>query len=281
LKKRDTRSAEVIISEINETKVPFGSLALWFIGQEGVIVKGGDTVIYIDPYVSEYLEREHKVVRNYAPLIVPASITNANYYLITHEHLDHLDPDTVAHVAKHSPSTQFVAPGWCRKQMIELGVSEAVLHDANTKEALVLEEGLEIFSIPAAHESLEFDAELGHRYVGYIIRLNGVTLYHAGDTVVYPGLVERLADEEIDIGMVPINGGDAFRRNVNIIGNMGYREAVEFAHAVGFDMTIPLHYDAIAGNGENPGYFIDYFYSNYPYMKCHVMARTERFMYVK
>ncbi|GAE05759.1 hypothetical protein JCM10914_1880 [Paenibacillus sp. JCM 10914] len=142
-------------------------------------------------------------------------------------------------------------------------------------------DGVKVMAIPAAHEVLDEHEELGHRYVGYLIEIEGVLLYHAGDTVVYPGLVERLQAYAIDIGMVPINGGDAFRRKDGIVGNMGFREAAELAAAAGFDLTIPMHYDIFPWNGEKPGYFIDYCYENYPYMRTKVMARTERLIYVK
>ena len=61
-------------------------------------------------------------------------------------------------------------------------------------------------AIPGAHETLDEHEQFGHRYVGYLVDIQGVLIYHAGDTVVYPGLVERLQAHSIDIGMVPING---------------------------------------------------------------------------
>jgi L-ascorbate metabolism protein UlaG (beta-lactamase superfamily) len=139
---------------------------------------------------------------------------------------------------------------------------------------------LRIKPVPAAHEQLEEDSQLGHRYVGYIIQLNGVTLYHAGDTTIYPGMVELLQEEAIDLAMLPINGRDFFRNAQGIVGNMDYREAAELANAVGFDTVIPLHYDVFAMNSEKPGYFVDYLYEHYPEQKSHVMARFERFIYV-
>ncbi|TBL73944.1 MBL fold metallo-hydrolase [Paenibacillus thalictri] len=270
------RHNEELVREMNETTVPYGMLALWFIGQEGVVVKGGSTIIYIDPFVSS----EAASRRAYPPPLAPEHITNADFYLITHEHLDHLDPGTVPVVARQSPHTEFVAPACCRSQLVQLGVPEQRILDAITAERRSFGDW-DLLPIPAAHETLERDEEGNDRFVGYVIRLNGVTLYHAGDTVIYPGLLEKLQAEEIDIGMLPINGGDFFRRSRGIVGNMSYIEAAKLADAAGFDLTIPLHYDVFASNGEHPGNFIDYCYDNFPYMKCHVMARTERLIYVK
>jgi L-ascorbate metabolism protein UlaG (beta-lactamase superfamily) len=127
---------------------------------------------------------------------------------------------------------------------------------------------------------LEYDPGLDHRFVGYVLELNGVTLYHAGDTTVYPGLIETLKAESIDLGMLPINGRDPFRNARNIVGNMNYREAAELAVAARFDTVIPLHYDMFEANSERPGYFIDYLYSRHPMQKSHVLARFERYIYV-
>ena len=267
------RSGTALIREMNETPVPYGMLAIWHLGQESIAVKGGHTIIYIDPYMSD---NPHRM---FPPPLQPHEITNADYCLITHEHSDHLDPATISVMARQNGETVFMAPGFCREQMLRSGVNAEKLADARTDEWWERAD-VRIKPVPAAHEELVYDPELGHRFVGYLIQLNGVMLYHAGDTLVYPGLVERLKAESIDIGMLPINGRDAFRNNKGIVGNMNYREAAELAVAAGMDIVIPLHYDMFAGNSEKPGYFLDYLYEHYPHQKSHVMARFERYIYV-
>jgi L-ascorbate 6-phosphate lactonase len=268
-----TRIGKELIREIDETRVPYGMLAVWFLGQCSVVVKGGDTVIYIDPYLSP------SPYRAFEPPLKPEQITNADYILITHDHSDHLDTDTLSALAATRRKTVYMAPGYCRETMIQMGIPTEQLVLARTNEWWT-GPGFRIKPLPSAHEELEYDPELDHRFVGYVLDLNGVTLYHAGDTTVYPGLIETLKAESIDLGMLPINGRDPFRNARNIVGNMNYREAVELAVAAGFDTVIPLHYDMFAGNSEKPGYFIDYLYERHPMQKSHVMARFERFVYV-
>ncbi|TVY03976.1 MBL fold metallo-hydrolase [Paenibacillus cremeus] len=258
---------------MNETKVPYGMLAIWFLGQESVVIKGGETTVYIDPYMSDNAKR------TYSPPLRPEDITNATYCLITHEHGDHLDSGTIPQVAVNNPAATFMAPGFCRDHMIRLGVNPEQLLDARTDEWRAMPD-IRIKPIPAAHEQLDYDPARGHRFVGYLLELNGVKLYHAGDTTVYPGLIESLKAEAIEVGMLPINGRDAFRTAQGIIGNMDYREAVELAVSTGMDTVIPMHYDMFKGNGLNPGYFLDYLYATYPEQKSHIMGRFERFIYV-
>ncbi|AWP26212.1 MBL fold metallo-hydrolase [Paenibacillus sp. Cedars] len=274
------RSPEQIIEEINQTSTSYGMAAVWFLGQESVVIKGGEVVIYIDPYMSDELERRGGFKRAFPAPLQPEHIRNANIVLITHEHDDHMDLATISVIARQNPDTWFVAPARCHEAMQGAGVAPERLVAAVCDEWQQLD-GVRLMAIPAAHETLDEDEVYGHRFVGYLMDIQGVLIYHAGDTVVYPGLVERLQAHSIDIGMVPINGGDAFRRKDGIVGNMGFREAAELAAASDFELTIPMHYDIFPWNGEKPGYFVDYCYENYPYMKTKVMARTERMFYVK
>ena len=87
-----------LIKEINNTDVKSGSLNIWWLGQEGYVIKSPDLVIYIDPYLSTYAERitlgkpnEH--VRMMKSPILPEDVTNADLVLCTHDHADHIDPE--------------------------------------------------------------------------------------------------------------------------------------------------------------------------------------------
>jgi L-ascorbate 6-phosphate lactonase len=84
---------KALVREVDETRVPYGMLAVWFLGQCSVIIKGGDTVLYIDPYLDPSPHRA------FEPSIQPEDIMNADYFLVTHDHLDHMDPYTITRLA--------------------------------------------------------------------------------------------------------------------------------------------------------------------------------------
>jgi L-ascorbate 6-phosphate lactonase len=269
-----------LIQEINNTHVPYGTLGIWFLGQESVILKGAGITIYIDPFVSDALEKQG-VRRMYHSPITPEAITNANLCLITHEHEDHLDPETLRVLIGQNENALLMAPAVCRERLLHIGGEASRILDADTERPLSLfDSKLKIHAIPAAHEELETNDQGQHRYVGYIIELNGVTLYHAGDTLVYPGLADLLGGHRIDLAMLPINGRDYFRTKRGIIGNMNYREAAELAADLQVDTVIPLHYETFAGNAERPGHFVDELNDKYPRLKCQILARGERYVYV-
>lgn len=276
---KSAKKGAALIQEVRQTEAPYGTLAIWFLGQESVIIKGDGVTVYIDPYVSDFLDRNWPV-RSYPAPITPEDITGADLCLITHEHDDHMDEGTLTVFHAQNGHSPILAPACCRQELLRMGIAESTLLTADTSEAIELFSKLRITVIPAAHEELEQDDRGHYRSVGYVLELNGVTLYHAGDTVIYPGLAERLAEISPDVAMLPINGGDYFRREKGIVGNMNYREAAELAVRIGAETVIPLHYDVFAGNSEKPGNFLDYLYEHYPEQKSHIMARGERFVYV-
>ncbi|NOU80534.1 MBL fold metallo-hydrolase [Paenibacillus sp. LMG 31459] len=263
-----------LIEEVRATEVPYGCLAVWFLGQASVIIKGAEVTVYIDPYVSPDPDR------TFPPPIPPAEITNMQVCLITHDHSDHLDERALPMLAELNPAARFIAPAVCLERLQGLGIQKERLTAALPAHAAEPAPGLQVFPVAAAHEDLERDEQGNPKYVGYILQLNGVTLYHAGDTVLFPELIEEVGSRKVDLALLPINGRDYYRGSRNIVGNMNYREAAEFAATSGFETVVPLHYDLYAGNAENPGYFVDHLYRHFPEQKFHMMARAERFVYV-
>ncbi|MUG88139.1 MBL fold metallo-hydrolase [Paenibacillus timonensis] len=273
------RKGAAFIREVARTEPPHGALAIWYLGQESVIVKGDGVTIYVDPYFSGDLD-DGDWRRTFPAPITPEEIQGVDLCLITHEHDDHMDAKTLPWLHRSSPKAPIVAPACCKPALLEMGISASGVMTADDRQPMELFSKLRLTPIAAAHEQLERDTDGGPRYVGYVLELNGVTLFHAGDTLVYPELIERVGALKPDIALLPINGRDYFRRQRGIVGNMDYREAVHFAREIEADTVIPLHYDLFAVNAEKPGHFVDYMYEQFPEQKCHVMARGERFVYV-
>ena len=278
LQNSQARTGTAFIEEVKRTEVPYGTLALWFLGQESVIIKGDGITIFVDPYVSGDLD-DGLWRRTYPAPIGPEDIQGVDVCLITHEHNDHMDKRTLLPLHRQNPGAMLIAPNCCQPLLQGWGIAESQIRVADDRQSQEVFAKLRITPIAAAHEQLERDDGGNPRYVGYVLELNGVTLYHAGDTLVFPELIKQVAALQPDVALLPINGRDYFRGSCDIVGNMNYREAAEFAHAIQADTVIPLHYDLFAVNAEKPGYFVDYVYEHFPEQKCHVMARAERFIY--
>ncbi len=53
-------------------------------------------------------------------------------------------------------------------------------------------ESARVTAIKSKHERFDEVPGVGFPFLGYVVELNGVTLYHPGDTIVYEGLVSTL-----------------------------------------------------------------------------------------
>jgi L-ascorbate metabolism protein UlaG (beta-lactamase superfamily) len=171
-------------------------------------------------------------------------------------------------------------PGVARDKVVGWGISASrvVVPPVDTPENYG---PVTVIAIPAAHENLDYSLEHGYPYLGYIVQLNGVTLYHAGDCTMYEGLIVRLKAHQPDAVLLPSNGHDWKRTHQDVIGNMTYRQAADLAVEVGADLAIPIHHEMFSHNTEPPGHFVDYVFDHRPSQKIKIMARSEGFVYLK
>jgi L-ascorbate metabolism protein UlaG (beta-lactamase superfamily) len=90
------------------------------------------------------------------------------------------------------------------------------------------------------------------RFLGYVARVNGTSIYHSGDTLWHEGLVSALAPLRPDVALVPINGNRLERR---VAGNLDGREAATLAHEIGATIAVPHHFDMFEFNTAPPEAF--------------------------
>lgn len=225
-------------------------LSIQYLGQEGFRFTDGQKTLVIDPYLSYSVDRIDPSywTRNYAPPVQPTELRDVDLVLCSHDHLDHADPESLTAIAHASPRCRFGGPRATVKIFSDIGIAPARIIELDTRTPFDWE-GVTIESIPAAHETYEVDGDGHHRFVGFLLRWNGITLYHAGDTVATPELSERLEREQIDIGFLPVNGADEARRKRNVVGNMDVAAAATFAAEHDFGLLVPMHYDLYSHNG--------------------------------
>ena len=272
-------SGEAFAQSVAAYLPPPGTLAVWYLGQESVVWKiagpdGAASTIWIDPYLSA------NPARRYPPFCAPEEVRAADAVLISHEHLDHLDPFSCAGIARSCPSAVFVAPPVCRPLLLDAGVPAERVRTPRTGEPLGLGPW-EIVSVPCAHEEVDFDPGRGHRWTGYVATAHGLACYHAGDSVACDELLAALRPwiGRLHLAMLPINGRDYFRRRENCLGNFTFREAAEIAARLDASLTVPMHYDLFHGyNDERPAHFVDYVYDKTPYLPIAVMAPGQRLL---
>ena len=267
------KSGTELLDQMRNTSLPEGMLAVWYLGQAGIAVKGGNTLAAIDLYLRDSDRR--LVPRPFAP---EEAVDLFDLVLCTHNHEDHLDEPTIRGLAKGSEHTVFVVPKPYRELALSYGVKEERLLGARayTEEKAM---GISLMPVPAAHEEFLYDEAGDHCCLGYLLNFAAGTLYHAGDTIEWETMTDDIGQFHPDIMCLPINGSDWTRKKRNIIGNLDAREACDVADACGADLLIPLHFDMFEGNGENPARVAEYMFYDHPGKKYHIPVCGERILW--
>jgi L-ascorbate 6-phosphate lactonase len=247
-----SRLAEVI----KTTLVEPGKLAVFWLGGAAFAFKtASGKIVYIDPYLSDSLDHFYSWKRlPGSPILIQPSEVEADLVLITHAHEDHLDPHTLPHIAEHSQAV-FAGPTSCIEAMRSWGFSPERLVEINNGEVQVIC-GLRVAAVYAHHPS-NAGAQTPDA-VGYIVDLDGITIYHTGDTL-YDMKLSEAAQFHPDLLLVCINGA---------YGNMPPDDAAILTSEIHPAVVIPMHWGLVAENTSNPAEFMS--------SLCKTRARLER-----
>ncbi len=262
---------------------PAGGLLLFALGQAGFALRAEGTLVLVDPWLSTQLEEEEGVTRPVAPALRPEEVEAADLVCITHEHADHLDPRALGAIAAQVPEAIFLAPAPAVPLVEAAGVARGRIHPALDGVALEAA-GVRVTALRAAHE-LHPDAFGGyrfwrdergdHRCLSYLIEIDGHAVFHAGDTIWWPGLEDALRELDPDVAILPINGRDAMREAQNVWGNLSADEAAALAVAAGVPAVVGCHFDGVAGNLGDPAAFVAALRERGPEVAAHTLAPGE------
>lgn len=216
--------------------VPEGEVGICWTGQAGFAFKDAHGLVYhVDPYLSNICSKYIGYHRVVSPPVV-AKDTVANIILFTHEHRDHLDPESVPVIALENPDAVFVGPPACISILLELGLApERLITMRRGEEKKIGNAGVQ--AVPAYHTD---DS------VGYVFNFAGVKVYITGDTTYSDGLIS-VADVKPDVMMPCINGR---------LGCMNIPDAARLTSHIQPRVAVPMHYGMFIENTANPEEFI-------------------------
>jgi L-ascorbate 6-phosphate lactonase len=236
---------------------PAGCIAIAGLGQAGFAIRGAESTILLDPFLSARPDRLRP------PIMDPREIRSIDLVLATHEHGDHLDLPTWTAIAAACPAAQFVLPIALVDLAIAAGIAADRIHGLRIGSPLDAS-GVRVVAVPARHAVRMQDGysegvpgdPLGPRFVGYVVEVDGARVYHAGDTLRYDDQVETVRALAPDVVLLPVNGRDEARERAGIVGNMTPDEAADLAVALDPGLAIPMHHDLIAGNHGGASEFV-------------------------
>lgn len=259
-----------------------GQVGFTWLGQSGFVLHFPTATVLIDAFLSQHPDRL------VPPLLDPSQAHAFDVVACTHEHLDHLDEAALAVIAQASPSAIFIVPDPCVEKVIAAGVPSGRVSGMQPDRPLECA-GIEVHSVPACHglhpgDAYNFGQGISDgaiRFLGYVLRGGGVAVYHAGDTIPYDGLADRLRRMEIDLALLPINGRDREREAKDIVGNLDADEAANLAAESAAKAVVPMHYDMFAANPGFPERLVETVRNRYPALSVIVPARGLEFIYTK
>lgn len=185
-----------------------------WLGQATVKIQAGDQVIYFDPFQIKQADQ-------------------ANIILITHSHQDHYSPDDLAKLI--TEKTVLIAPKDCAEKLKDKFTNQVIVSAPGMKTSVG---DVQIEAVPAYNVvKTKFHAKENH-WVGYILTVDGVRIYHAGDTERIP----EMQNMTCDIALLPL--GQTYTMN-------SVQEAADAALDVKASIAIPIHYGLFEGKASD------------------------------
>ncbi len=188
----------------------YKGVSIKYISHDCFRISSNDVVVYIDPYKVRERSNDGDIV------------------ICTHDHFDHCSPEDVEKVLKKNGYV--VASINCEEKIEALSEYRVLLRPGEDTEI----KGVKIVAVPAYNVNKPYHPK-DYNGIGVIIEIDGVRIYHAGDTDLIPEMKEF---KDIDIALLPVSGKYV----------MNAEEACEAAKIINPKVAIPMHYGVIVGS---------------------------------
>lgn len=186
------------------------------------------------------------------PFKIPKEYVDADIIMITHSHYDHFSEEDINKVRKEN--TRICITKDLEERILKLGFKKEniLIVEPNKKYSI---DGIEFETIPAYNITKQFHLK-ENKWVGYIIKINNIRYYIAGDT----DITEENKKVECDVAFLPVGG----------TYTMDSKEAAELANIISPQIVIPVHYGSIVGTKEDAEKFKKRLYKN---IKCEILIK--------
>lgn len=207
-----------------------GSVRITWIGHASFLLQFAGHAVIVDPNWALW---HGPVKRQRQPGLRLEDVPELDLVLVTHAHFDHL----------HKPSLRIlqarngiVVPNGSRNTVRRLGFP--AVHEVRVWDQLDFGQ-LEIIHTPSHHWGARFIHDTHRDYGGYLVRANGKSVFHCGDSAYFDGFKEIGRRLDIDVALMPIGAYDApSGREVH----MNPEEALRAFAELGAKVLIPMHY---------------------------------------
>jgi L-ascorbate 6-phosphate lactonase len=194
--------------------------------QAGLYFENSKIKILVDPYLSNSVGEKNPKKNRRIPVDESFFDLKPDVILITHDHLDHLDPETLERFLDTDRAITVLASENAYKKLLEFGGDHNYV--LLSPHSVWSESGITFYATRAEHSD--------RCAVGFIIDDGKATFYVSGDTLYNYDVIDDVLDlveDGVDYAFLPING---------VGNNMNAKDAADFAYEIGAKSAVPLHY---------------------------------------
>lgn len=204
------------------------------LGHSTIKITKASKIIYIDPY---NLKEEAK---------------DADIIFITHSHYDHYSPQDIRKIINEK--TIIVITEDLYSEVQELGITKENIIAVKPNETYIIS-NINVSTVPAYNINKKFHPK-DNNWVGYILTIDGLKYYIAGDT----DINEDNRKVECDVAFVPVGG----------TYTMTATEAAELINEIKPKIAVPIHYGSIVGTKQDAIDFKNRLDSN---IQCEILIK--------
>ena len=199
-------------------------MKITWLGQAGLLFETDGMRIVVDPYLSDHVKTVEPANYRRVPIDERFLRLKPDVIVVTHNHLDHLDIETLKYYLTEDVTRLVLAPdgSWQSLRKTFGGKSNYVLFNEGT----TWTEGNIVFRAVKAEHSDPFA-------IGLWLIAEGKQYYVSGDTLYSERVFSSLPSVSPDLLFLPINGKG---------NNMNAVDASAFAARVGAKHTVPIHF---------------------------------------
>ncbi len=187
---------------------------IYYMGHASFELMLGGRRLIIDPFFGASIRGKQRSIPSSGSV---EKIVKADFVLVTHEHPDHFEKETVQEIVRRT-GAMVVAP---RTVLSQVNVPENRKVDVRAGDKFNLY-GVDIEVTQAVHPQSEYP-------VGYVVSSGGKRVYHAGDTYEFA----KMIDIKADWALLPIGGSYT----------MDTLSAIKACEEMRPKYAVPIHYN--------------------------------------
>lgn len=223
---------------------------LQWLGHSAFRMEIGGLTILTDPLLTDRASPfQFAGPKRFVPSPLKPEDAKADLILLTHNHYDHLDLETLKRLPNKA-TVQVIVPLGVAPLVKSAGIANVTELDWHQSKVI---SGTTITMLPAVHFSARWTNDRNATlWAGYLIKSGNLTVYQTGDTTTHPTLFKDLGLQygPIDYALVPIG---AYEPRIIMQGSHTTpEEAVQLGRDVRATTLVGHHWGALVLTTEDP-----------------------------